>query len=666
MPSADGKPAAAELPDGYAAVSVSAGQETAPLRICVAVRREPDPVAGHLAVLRDMIDSQVLLGCIVDACGQVQRWVELWIQDLDQLVNTVAACREALSNKVLDERWQNHFQAIQRLDDAGIVRTGWETTHPLPSFLDLNAMRVIHPTDPVTGSPWTLCCDDELLTARGLPPYSTSLHRYLYLPGAGDTTSFVPVTPEAPTSDATRSMAEMLREHGEFIPLNPGGGLMLVRELSPIGYEAFADLLSGASWDGVLHGRTPVQLGARFKELKEADPALPIAGRLFLGEHGRWGRIVEAFHLKLHLLADAFTSVRAMVQQHQRPLLNLSAESFQVRLGDPGRGLPFLWSARVVLADPGDAIALPIVASDAQYYLRAGGVATSVYRPQHAGAPVRGRGTVRIRQVLPDAANRTILEGTFVTQERIEAGHMDLIWLRLNPGQGRVDLYAYLEPEAALAAGEWRFRTVGQRFDDHVAASLRAAEGVPIHNTHFEIVPLLSTPCDLYSLGVLAVRTLLVDNATTLPVALDEVLSLARQVGVNADGSVELGERIHGLFDGDGRWVESLGPQRLTREDVSPEDAFDLVPAELWWDTLAMVVRMFPSMGPDSACRDYGDANRGAIHTVFDRALGDLDALLLRTRSLIVIDWRFNREIHAVIRRHLTGLPAAGPQGADG
>ena len=38
----------------------------------------------------------------------------------------------------------------------------------------------------------------------------------------------------------------------------------------------------------------------------------------------------------------------------------------------------------------------------------------------------------------------------------------------------------------------------------------------------------------------------------------------------------------------------------------------------------------------------------------------DLDSLLLRTRSLIVIDWRFNREIHAVIRNYLKGTAEAG------
>ena len=659
MSPAPPKHALASLPAGYVAIPVSADQEAAPLRICVVVRPEPDPAAGHLVVLRDMIDSQVLLGCTADANGDVQQWLEVWVQNLDQLVNVIAACREALTNTVLDQRWRAHYRAVQDLDATALVATGWEETHPLPTFIDVQRQRIVTPVDPASSCPWALCTDDALLAAKGLPPYSTSLHRYLHLPALGDRTTFVPTTPDAPTAEQTRSLAEMLREHGDYVPLNPAGGLMLIRHLSPISYEAFADLLGGAGWDGVLHGRTPLALGSQYEELRDVGAGQPVAGRLFLGEHGRWGRMVEALHLKLHLLADAVAAAQAMVKHHQRPLLNLRADSFQIRLGEPGRGLPFLWTARAVLVDPGDAIALPIVASDVRYYLRAGGVGISVFRPAPAGAAVRGRGTVRIRQVLPDARKRIILEGTFVTQERVEAAHMDLIWLRLNPGRGRTDIYAYLEPDAALAEGEWRFRTVGQELGEDVVAALRAAEGVPLHDTPFEVVPLLSSPCDLYSLGVLAVRTLLVDNENTLPKALDEVHSLARQVAVDYDGSLALGERIRRLFDADPRWVQNLGPQRLTHEEVTPDEVFDIVPTELWWDTLGAIVRMFPAMGPDSTCRDFGDTNPGAIHRAFDRAIADLDSLLVRTRSLIVIDWRFNREIHAVVRQHLTGLAGA-------
>ena len=659
MAVSDVRDALAAIPEGYAAVPVSAGQAAGSLRICVLVRREPDPVAGHLMILRDLIDGRVILGCVVDARGAVQGWVELWVQDLEGLSGTAVACREALSNAVLDRRWEQTCRCLAQTDPASLIRTGWETEHPLPTYIDLTSMEPVHPTDAQSGEPWTLCRDDALLEGKGLPAYSTSLHRYLYLPGLGADGPVAPATPDAPKGESVVPATEVTGGRRGLLALNVGGGLMLVRRHGPIRLEPMIDLLSGGSWPGVFHGRSMLNLGPASEALKNSDPNLTDGGWLYLGRHGRPGRIVEAFHLKLRLLSDAVRAVRRAVELTQRPLLNMTADSFQVRLGQPGSGLPFLWTSRAVLCDSGDAVVLPIHTSDAQYFLQGRSAGASVYRPASAGQAVRGQGTVRIRQALTESGS-TIVEGTFATQERFQAARYDLIWLRLNLSCGRVDLYGQLEQTTALAAGEWRFRTVGQRFGGQAVEALRAAEGVPIADTHFEIVPLLSTPCDLYSLAVLAVRTLLVNGQTTLAVALDEALSLARQVAAERDESIGLGLRIHTIFEDDPRWAQSLGPNRLIHEGISPEEAFDLIPAEVWWDTLGLIVRLVPGIGPDSLVRDYGDAPPGGIHKVFDPAIEQLDDLLLRTRSLILIDWRFNREVHAVARRHLMGLGGEG------
>ena len=660
MSASEVKDAPVAVPEGYAAVPLGADQAAGPLRICVLVRREADPVAGHLVVLRDLIDGRVLLGCVLDAGGAVQEWIELWIQDLDGLSRTTAACREALSNRVLDERWKGYFHALVEADPAAAIRTGWETAHPLPTYVELASMEPLHPADPQSSGKWVLCVDDRLLTSKGLPAYSTSLHRYLYIPELGDQTPLVPVTADAPHGESVLSPTEITGGRRGLQAVNTGAGLVIVRRHCPIRMEPFVDILAGGSWDGVFHGRSLVNLGPTSEALKNTDPSLAGGGWLFLGRHGRWGRLVESYHLKLRLLADAARAIRRTVETTQRPLLNLSADSFQVRLAPPGSGLPFLWTARAVLCDPGDAITLPIRTSDAAYFLRAAAQGASVYRPQSAGQPVRGHGTVRIRQVLPEAGGQTIVEGTFATQERFQAARYDLIWLRLNLACGRVDLYGQLEQATALAAGEWRFRTVGQRFGEEVVSALRSAEGVPVTDTPFEIVPLLSTPCDLYALAVLAVRTLLVNRQTTLPVALDETLSLARQVEADYDESVALGLRVRQVFEADGRWAGSLGPQRLTNEEIPPAEAFDLVPAEVWFDTLGQIVRLLPGLGADSLAKDLGDAPPGGIHKVFDAAIEAIDDLVRRTRSLIVIDWRFNREVHAVVRRHLVGLGGTG------
>jgi hypothetical protein len=75
------------LPEGYVAIPITEDQKSTVLKICVLVKNEPDDVAGHLVVIRNTMDAGVFLGCIVDSCGQVQEWLELWIQNSGSLVD---------------------------------------------------------------------------------------------------------------------------------------------------------------------------------------------------------------------------------------------------------------------------------------------------------------------------------------------------------------------------------------------------------------------------------------------------------------------------------------------------------------------------------------------------------------------------------------------------
>ncbi len=644
----------ATIPAGYVAIPIAEDQKAAALKICILVRPKPDPVGGHLVVLRDTFDAKVFLGCIVDASSRVLEWLELWIQNTETLINTASATCQSLSNTMLDNRWRQQSQAFEHLEGAAIVKTGWESEHPLPTFLDISTRSPVHPIDPNSGTHWKLCVDEGLLQRKNLPSYAGSLHRYLYVPALGEESQFVPVTSGAPTNSSTKPLSDISGDSSHIIPLNPGAGLMLVKKHVPIGLETFVDILSGAAWDGVKHGRSVLDLGEQLNALRKDEAVLTADGRLFLEAHGQCGRLVETFHLKLRLLADIVSSVHSMVCHLQRPLLNISPESWQVKLGEPGRGLPFLWTARAMLSDPGDAIPLAIESSDVQYFLPALESGTSVYRPLVTSLPTKGRASIRIRRVLPDTSDTTAIEGTFTTQERIDMARNDLVGFRLNLACGQVNLYAHLESDSAMAPGEWRFRTVAQKKNDAEVSDLRAAEGVPIPEVTFEVIPLLSSPCDLYSLAVIAVRILFVDNTNSLPVVLDETLSLPRQIEADYDESTSLEMRISDRFNKDNRWLESLGPHHLTFDKITSDEAFSLIPSELWWTTLAIILRMFPGLGPDTECKDYGDAQQGGLHKVFERTLTDLDNLILRTRSLIVADWKSNQEISGVIQRYLT------------
>jgi len=655
MPVMEQKEAAEMIPQGYVVIPVHVEQTTASLRIGVLVRCEPDRVAGHLVVLRHTVDARVLLGAITDCAGRVQRWIELWIQSLDGLTSTMPAYVQGLSNDILDRRWQEQIRSFDTLDPASVIRVGWETDHPDPVFLDVTTKQPVHPVDSESGNLWQLCQDDVLLEEKKLPRYSTSLDRYLFLESAGSDSAFVPITSNAPTNASCQSMSQIIADH--LVPLNPGGGLMLIRPFYPVGFEPFVELLSGGSWKGVAHGKSVIEIALPSQSNSKQDKTTENPeGWLFMGSGGRSGRIIESLHLKLRVLNDMIESVSSITQQTQKPFFNLTPSSFQVAVGQRSSAMPYFWSAHLALVDPGVAVAMPIQTSEWQYYLPGRDSDVTIYHPQSFGRLVRGKGSLRIRQVLLSDGKTLKLEGTLSTEDDISPAGNDLAWLRLNLNGQQVDLFAHLDRETAMAAGEWRFRTIDQKMGKDQQAAFREAEGVPMIDTPFELVPLLSSPCDLYAMGVLAVRTLLVDLDTKLPVALDEVLSLAKQLASDSEESTDLATRIGTIFASDPRWTKSLGPHHLTHETIDPHEAFDAVPPQLWWAVLAMLVRMFPGTGPACLCRDFGHAPQGGIHKIYDRVLHDLERLMLRTRSLIVIDWRINREIHSVLRKFTIGI----------
>jgi len=635
------------LEPGYRAVPLQEGDKGSPLRISVIVKDAPEPAGGPFVLLRETADASVYLGAIVDAGGWVHTWVEIWAQNVDRFAAAFPAYRDSATNQFLDERWERRAEALQTLEPGSVFTTGWETKAAPPIFFDVKLLGPIHPTDKATGVRWELCKDDGALATKKLPGYSASLSRYLWIEAAAGDLHAIPVTTGSVENASTLSLAEAFQGLRPFHP----GGRMMVRTFSPIGCEGWLDLLSGMPWRGIEHGKEAVRLGGVYRTLQDRNALQYGGGHLFLGNRGQAAKLAETFHLKLHTLTAAFRLVHAHVQNSQMPLLNLSADSFRLQLAESDAALPFLWNFKTTLAIPGEAVALPVATTSARYFLPAKFGGTSVYRPTTLTAPVDSTGQVRIRKLLPGKEAETMLEGTLASQERLVAGGSDLLWLRLTLPSGRVDLYATIEPADGAAAGEVRFRTLPQKLDPSVIAALRQAEGVPLPNVPFQTVPLLSTPCDLYALGVLAVRTLLVDDEISLPVALDEILSLARKSAGTHDASQTSGERIRALAEASESVLKALGPHRILREKIEPSAA--IFPEDLWWDTVALICRLFPGIGPDSLCRDFGDVPPLALESVFTEPLATLEKLLVRSRSLLLVDWNYNREIRSVIGKFL-------------
>ncbi len=636
-----------QLPANHHLVPIDAASAGQPLRLCVVVNADA-AATSPFVFLRSTLDARVYLGAVLDAAGQPREWLEIWMQTTAPLASAdFSTNTDPLTNAILDNRWRTMTATFIEADSTACIQTGFEQTHPRPAYIDLDTLSPWHPVMS-DGAACALATDDAELLAAKLPAFSSTLARHWRAQSADGKPRILAI-PAA--GQIANRKSEFANCPARLAALNPDSGLLFVRRLAPFLFEDYTAFLGGRPWKGNASGRETYILDTANRALSDWEAAQQHGLHIVSTAGGRAGRFIESFHLKLTLLHQALHLVRAAAKKRQLPLLNISGDTFRVSLAAPDTTLPALWTARLSLARSGQAVALPIKTADTRYFRALEQPNASVYRPAHIGRPIRGNGSVRIRRVFADTGDRVCIEGTLVTHDRVGHSASDILWLRLPLPQGAVDLFCNLDTAEGLAAGEARFRTIPQDLPLEINEALRSTEGAVFPDTPFETIPLLSTPADLYSLGVLGALVFLVNSGNTLAVAADDLIGFARKLGQEHRADETLAARALRVAKADPRILAALGPQRLAYDAITADEANAWIPPYLWWQVLGTIARYFPGAGPDSYCKDFGDASPFNLEKAFDAPLRDLDNLLLRTRSLIISDWRHNREVSRVIRR---------------
>lgn len=604
--------------------------------VVVAAPRDGAPA---LVRVRRVWDADVFLAAAVDAQRRIVEWLELWVQRTDALAGSTTLAAAAATNARLDAAWDARFEALLKAEPESMVVTGWEGAGENPLFVDAAAGRVVAAVAP-SGVPWKLCTDEGVLSKQKVGAYGSTLERFVYAPGDEDSGVVA-----CGGDDAAVRLGLM----ETALALNPGAGRMMVRRLSHWTLEQFADMLTGVEpGSGVISTVTGSAGGAM--GVRAGDWLLPSAA-------GKLGRLLETVHLKLALVRAAVATVRGYADAAQVPMLNITAESFAVASCGVSAGLPAMWATRVGVGHPGDAYAIGVGTTGEAYFVRAG-VETSAYQPRAGLTPLRGTGSVRLRKVQREQDGSVRVEGTLTTAELSRTRASDLLEMLLDLPEGRVIVWAHPDMESALAQGEVRFRSVPMNKSEAEYRLLREAEGGVKATASFQCMPLVSSPADLYALAVLAMRVLLTPPERGLAEVIDEVMSLGRATS-EATGAT-LAERVRGVMLQDPeRWLGLLGPQVAMHPAAGVEEALSAVPLTLWSGVLAALIRMVPGLTAESFCSHLGDAHAGALHKTFDGALAELDALLVRSRSLLVTDWTKNREMNAVVQGMMSGTSAA-------
>jgi hypothetical protein len=229
----------------------------------------------------------------------------------------------------------------------------------------------------------------------------------------------------------------------------------------------------------------------------------------------------------------------------------------------------------------------------------------------------------------------------------------DLLWFKLPVGNERLEFYAHVYTAESRGPKEARFRTVPARLSDSVTASLKRVAGTVFPRSPYEIWPLLSSPCDLYSLGVIAARVLLANSKSDLPVILDRVLSLSRLVGAEQTDELGLLTRLKSSIGKEKQLLDLVSPHCLGDPTDTPAQARAKIHWDLWLETMVVLLRLFPGTGSCSFCRDFGDVSPLALETVFDAPIQEFENLLLRLRSVLAPSLSVNEEIASVILEEL-------------
>ncbi len=638
------------VPPGYLLAPIHPSAGGSPLQLCVLVATDEKSPSGPFVLLRELPGARVYLGAVCDAEVRIQEWVEVWVQTLELRDLTFSNYQEQLANFAFDQRWQAEFELQKASLPASVLVTGMESNNPGPVLIKRGTtapgLALTEPT------PWRIFKDDAALDSLGLPRYSTSPFRYLHEPAVTGAKTLLATAPDAPTNAHVQTLERLIQAPDVRAIFNPHAGLVRVTRFHPLPLEDYMQILEGSGWSGSIAGSTSIRQKDIYRELQEWAASPKGVPFLLHGADQPADRLQEVFFLKLSLLRDLFREVRACVRAQQLPLLNLTPASFNVELQNVGDQFPALWTAKSRLVKPGQAHPLKIKSTEQRYFIRLGRIEPSAFLPEGLGAHSFGIGTVRMRNIVAEAGG-IVLEGTLVAEDYLGLDAHDLLWFKLPLAEERLEFYAHVFTSEAVGPKEARFRTVPAQLAENTVASLKKTAGAVFQKAPYEIWPLLSSPCDLYSLGIIAIRVLLANRQSNLPVIVDDVLSLARHLAKEPTEPDKLLPKLKALVEVTPHLFDLISPHALVEREWTPAQARAHMSMDLWLETVGLVLRLFPGNGTHSYCKSFGDVSPLALETVFDRPLQELESLILRLRSSLVPSLSANEEIAGVLLQQL-------------
>ena len=597
---------------------------------CIFARRFGD--TWSLIPIRSRLDAEVYLGALCDQSGLARARIEIWVQrpPADQAQPGVGPP----TNATIDDLWQARFNAWRKAAPDLHVLTGLEDGGT-PLVLD-PAIRSSSVLTNESGAALALCTDDRALRTAGLPTYASSAHRYLRA-GAGPDATYYPSSPSAPVGPTTTPLAKLAG-----LPFNLAGGRLAF---------TFRDEHELTEVIDALTAQDPTRLLTGTGGGASADESR--AEGMYFTRHGASERLAETLYLKLSLLLQCAESVQRLMGSGGRPHLDLGPDRFRVSMAQGHGALPRYWTARARLCAPSVAAPVSLSGSESAVWVRAAPEEVSAYLPDRRSSEGVVRADVRIERVdqLGDESSkgrRFSLVGVLDTDADLSVVRDNVLCFLLALPVGSLLVYATLD----ASSGGGRFRSFPIEAAPELASTCATLGGVVFPDTHIRLIRTSGPAIDLYALGVIGVRTLLVNESHPIGPTLEAILALGRTIGATRPADEPLAASIAATLDTGGPGVD-LGAARLVDAPIDATDAEAATPRRLWAAVLGAIIPLFPGLGPFSLCRSLGDTPRDRPERMLDRPVAELRRLTEQARSLVVTHQRENHELRSVVESML-------------
>jgi len=242
-----------------------------------------------------------------------------------------------------------------------------------------------------------------------------------------------------------------------------------------------------------------------------------------------------------------------------------------------------------------------------------------------------------------------------VTDTRVALNKGDLIRLSFALAGRPVVLTARWRAVPNKARNEISITTLMEPLSPGVIQDLEAASrGKIIAGVSFQVLQILGPACDLYSLGTIGVRMLLVNQQRSIGETIDDVKSLAAVVGDEKSSGKPLADRIGARIKSDAALRSHMGPHRLLWQETSPAVIAGAVPDLLWRRLLALLVRAQVGY-PDSDCADVsqGAGPNESVTAALKAWRQELYTLACEARGLVFRSIGADQEIAGLLRKRL-------------